>query len=420
LDQEPFWLRHLWSRANHLVMAMDLPTSPKVVLSCGDLTTTVPASSHGSEGRPRLQDVAVERSIYLELTEDASAPIVFGWWPRRAPWHLPDMCERMTRCLPAVRPKLDLVVLPDEPHVMEHWRCWSEMRGLGAWQVAFVSSRSPAEALLEAMASLAEHLDVRSCLFYPMYLTSEMQAMSRTLGFRGAVGDAMDHPICELANAKAWLHPHICPEKRTGSLRDLAGSAARGPLGYIASSPAELNLAFRTLRSELPECTKLVLKPSWASGGEGIVLDVSAEQLERFDFPDRPDCLAVLEEMIEGGSSLISPTIYMVGGEPCGGLADQILGEGGAVNLGNRWPSTLPDCVTESGGLAALALQEQWQLGPGRCARWGRPTRHRRHQHGQAQRELRGAAVGEQLRAAALPPHRFLPHADRGQQSAPV
>eukprot|EP00420_Gonyaulax_spinifera_P003839 CAMPEP_0197942920 /NCGR_PEP_ID=MMETSP1439-20131203/124649_1 /TAXON_ID=66791 /ORGANISM="Gonyaulax spinifera, Strain CCMP409" /LENGTH=433 /DNA_ID=CAMNT_0043566177 /DNA_START=70 /DNA_END=1372 /DNA_ORIENTATION=- len=307
-----------------------VPEAMKGVLSHGRLPSTVAPSgcSSASEGSEPFREVAIERSLYQLLTHDTSVPIIFGWWPRQAPWRPLDMCERMTRCLPAVRPKLDVVVLP----------------------------------LAEATAALSKHLSLQEWPFLPMYVTSEMQIMAQNVGFRGVIGDAIDHPFGDLANAKAWLHPHISHEKRGRSLRDLAGTVARGPLGYIASSMAELKLAFQKLRTELPDGTKLVLKPSWASGGEGIILNVTQEQLEQFAFPERPGCVAVLEEMIEGRGSLLSPTSYMVGCEPCGGLADQILDEGGAVNLGNRWPSTLPDHVTESCVQVALALQEQWQL----------------------------------------------------------
>lgn len=339
-----------------------VPEAMKGVLSHGRLPSTVAPSGCSSASGEPFPEVAIERSLYQLLTHDTSVPIIFGWWPRQAPWRPLDMCERMTRCLPAVRPKLDVVVLPNEPHVVEHWMCWSETRGLEDWQASFVTSRTPADALAEATAALSKHLSLQECLFYPMYVTSEMQIIAQNVGFRGVIGDAIDHPFGDLANAKAWLHPHICHEKRGRSLRDLAGSVARGPLGYIASSMAELKLAFQKLRTELPDGTKLVLKPSWASGGEGIILNVTQEQLEQFAFPERPGCVAVLEEMIEGRGSLLSPTSYMVGCEPCGGLADQILDEGGAVNLGNRWPSTLPDHVTESCVQVALALQEQWQL----------------------------------------------------------
>jgi len=122
----------------------------------------------------------------------------------------------------------------------------------------------------------------------------------------------------------------------------------------------------RRLRGELPCGTRLVLKPSWASGGDGIILNVKEEQLGSFDFPPGEEHTAILEEFVEGRGD--SPTLYMLAAEPCGPLADQILADNGTVNDGNRWPSVLAsEQLTQTCVAAAKDIQRVWGL----SSQWG-------------------------------------------------
>jgi hypothetical protein len=137
-------------------------------------------------------------------------------------------------------------------------------------------------------------------------------------------------------------------------------------MGYLASSSQELMTAMCKLRSELPSGARLVLKPSWASGGEGIVIDVTEAQLAAFEFPPAGQHTAILEEFVEGTGE--SPTLYMIGGEPCGLLGDQILSCNGVVNDGNRWPSpTASERLTQTCIAAAHEIQKVWGL----KSQWG-------------------------------------------------
>jgi hypothetical protein len=297
-----------------------------------------------------------------------STPLLFAWWPRSAPWDHHDLRERTTRCFPAVRAGLDVIALPKGIGFEAHCDSYCKAMCLQPWQVCFFAASTPSEALLEVFQALPRQLKAESLAFYPMYVTKEMQDLAHSLGFASVVGDAMHHSLGELANAKAWLHPHIDPCQRGLSLRDVdLGNFARGPTGYIASSDADLKLAFKSLQLELPNA-RLVLKPSWTSGGAGIILNVTEADLESFQFPNVPGHSAILEEMIDGVGELQSPTLYMLGGEPCGLLADQLLRDDGATNDGNRWPSRQStekhtvDCIA-----AANALHQHWQL----TSNWG-------------------------------------------------
>jgi hypothetical protein len=328
-------------------------------------------ASHASLPPREENLISWHRSLYGKLAAPIgdSTPILFGWWPRFAPWDQNDLRERTTRCLPAVRPGIDVVALPKACGLQAHIELYCKAMRLQPWQVCYFAANTPSEALQEVFAAFPKHWKAEHVAFYPMYVTEEMQAVADSLGFGLVLGDAMQHSLGELANAKAWLHPHINPAKRGSSLRDVdLGGCARGPQGYIASSGTELKLAFKTLMNELEDGAKLVLKPSWASGGAGVILDVSEKDLESFDFPDVAGHSAILEEMIEGLGELQSPTLYMIGGEPCGLLGDQLLRDGGSVNLGNRWPSQqstekrTQECIN-----IALALQKHWQL----TSNWG-------------------------------------------------
>jgi len=318
-------------------------------------------------------------NLYHDLTGMEDAPILFGWWPTPQSWNRAQLSERTTRCLPAVRPGRDLVALPRLDEVQELWSCWASAHALASWQVVWFEPRwnHSSEGDSAAVATLRDVLGalpqipepVEPLCFYPMYLTSEMEEVSQQYGIR-AIGDRSDHALGSLSSAKAWLHPHINADKRGPSLRDVRTGNARGPMGYIASSVEELLRAFHTLKAETPNGTGFVLKPSWASGGDGIILNVAEEQIKQFEFPREVGCTAILEEFIRAGNSFgssQSPTLYMMGDKSCGPLADQILTGGGAVNLGNRWPSQLPVEINQACVQMAQEVNSFWGL----KSQWG-------------------------------------------------
>jgi hypothetical protein len=323
--------------------------------------------------------------LYEHLVGSSDTPVLFGWWPTAHGWNYEELTERTTRCLPAVRPGKDLVALPRLPEVEELWACWAEQCNLLSWQVAWFSPnlaihkvtndyykespKTTCQEVLTQIMLIPDQISLDSLAFYPMYLTQEIQQVAQDFGVR-VVGDTAQNPLGPLCSAKAWLHPHINSKKRGPSLRSTLKaelSGARGPIGYISSSTEELLQAFHALTSEMPVGTRFVLKPSWASGGDGIIVDVSEEQLGTFMFPAEEHCTAILEELIEGIGELQSPTLYMVGSLSCGPLADQILAEGGTVNEGNRWPSDLPEGLTQTCIEAARTIQQVWGL----TSNWG-------------------------------------------------
>lgn len=309
----------------------------------------------------------------------AQPSILYGWWPKSSNWSWGQLVERCTRCLPAVRPSLDIVALPDLPEVHELWQNWCEQHFLSPEQAVWFPPHlgektidNPAFAVCRAVLASAQVMQVASgCLhFYPMYATDTVAAEARGLGLP-IIGDAEDHEIMPLSSAKAWLHPRITDDGHpcSSSLRDMlppSSQGVRGPRGYVATSLTGLQAAWKRLQNECPASTRFVLKPSSGSGGCGVVLDVKLEDLNAFDF-SCPKNSAIIEEMVVGGSPLQSPTLYMIGNSVCGQLADQVLLDDGVTNIGNTYPSKLRADLLTVCAMAAQKLNKHWGL----TSNWG-------------------------------------------------
>jgi hypothetical protein len=205
-------------------------------------------------------------------------------------------------------------------------------------------------------------------VFYPMYWLPEIAQEAMDIGMP-IVGDPEDHKLMPLNAAKAWLHPHI--GARDGScLRSVLsplGGRIRGPKGFVAYSVEELREALVQLRQDCPAGTRFVLKPADGSGGCGVVLDAAEADLDAFVFGSAGSA-AILEEMVVGQDAPQSPTLYMLGDSPCGPLADQVLSDDCATNLGNRFPSTLQDeGLLEACVRASQEINKTW----GMTSNWG-------------------------------------------------
>eukprot|EP00403_Amphidinium_massartii_P043188 CAMPEP_0178437926 /NCGR_PEP_ID=MMETSP0689_2-20121128/35278_1 /TAXON_ID=160604 /ORGANISM="Amphidinium massartii, Strain CS-259" /LENGTH=486 /DNA_ID=CAMNT_0020060211 /DNA_START=58 /DNA_END=1518 /DNA_ORIENTATION=+ len=349
-----------------------------------DSDTREPSDDLTSDTTPLVRTHSLpQRSLYEMLAPKAvGSPILFGWWPRAHAWCYGELVERTTRCLPAVRPHLDWVALPQLPEVQELWQDWVSVHGLEITQAVWfppllgsIAGMNPAQAtcsfVLDQVLNQngSESSKPKQLLFYPMYVTEDIVADVARSGLH-LIGDAEDHVLMPLSSAKAWMHPHIAEEvasHKSSNLRSALPSTvvARGPFGYVATSTSELRTAWTRLQRECPPDTPLVLKPANGSGGCGVILNAQEADLERFDF--RTASCAILEEMVIGCKPAQSPTIYMIGDTPCGFLADQVLSEDGATNLGNKYPSNLrtdllPLCVE-----AAQAINQVWGL---KC-NWG-------------------------------------------------
>jgi hypothetical protein len=273
-----------------------------------------------------------------------------------------------------VRPNVDFVALPLLSEVEELWSYWSQAHGLSSQQAVWFNPRlegssvcdDPAlDVCREVLAEMACSLDV---VFYPMYWLSEIVQEAINIDMP-IIGDPEDHKLMPLSAAKAWLHPHIRAHDSCclHTVLSALGGRVRGPKGFVAYSVDELREAFALLRQECPVGTRFVLKPADGSGGCGVVLDATEADLDACMFGSSRSSV-ILEEMVIGLDKPQSPTLYMLGDKPCGPLADQVLADDCATNLGNRFPSMLQDedlfcaCVK-----AAQEINKTW----GMTGNWG-------------------------------------------------
>merc|ERR1719223_2698425 len=143
-----------------------------------------------SKSSAAVATVSLEKSLHqtLMLPVGESAPLLFGWWPCTAPWDFHDLTERTTRCLPAVRPGVDVVALPRGVGLEGHWERYSLSMLLQPWQVVFFEARTPFEALMEVSSAFPAQMQITDCCFYPMYVTAEMQELASCIGFASIVG----------------------------------------------------------------------------------------------------------------------------------------------------------------------------------------------------------------------------------------
>jgi hypothetical protein len=366
--------------------AMNDPSGKYLI---GDTTTVASLggmrSEKNTEGCPAAVGMpsksCFESNVYNLLVSDAAradAGILFAWWPRAHAWNVAQLVERTTRCLPAVRPVLDRVALPDISEVHDMWESWSSLHGLGSDQAiwfppllddSMVPDAASATCCMVLKTMSAENDLDRPCCIYPMYMTKTIEAEAALYSLH-VIGDPEDHALMPLSSAKAWMHPRITggDGPATSSLRDVLLPSllrVRGPYGYVACTLDDLHTAWVRLLRECPPGTRLVLKPSNGSGGCGVILDASEADLVDFDFVSGVS--AILEEMVVGHELVQSPTLYMIGDKPCGLLSDQVLSKDGTRNLGNKYPSTwradlFPVCVA-----AAHAVNKIWCL----KANWG-------------------------------------------------
>ncbi|CAK0824963.1 unnamed protein product [Prorocentrum cordatum] len=337
-----------------------------------DASTSLELQTLSVSSLPTMHDAPDD--LYGPLLRGSGSAVLFGWWPRSRSWARAELVERTTRCLPAVRPRVDFVALPRLPEVEALWGCWSEAHGLVSEQAIWFhprlegpsASADPAlEVCREVLAQMAGSFNV---VFYPMYWLSAI-AQEATNFNMPIVGDPEDHRLMPLNAAKAWLHPHIgardSPCLRT--VLSALGGRIRGPRGFVAFNVDELREALAQLRRECPAGTKFVLKPAAGSGGCGVVLDATEAHVDAFVFGSSGGS-AILEEMVIGLDTPQSPTLYMIGDTPCGPLADQVLADDCSTNLGNRFPSMLQDedlfsaCVK-----ASQEINKTW----GMTSNWG-------------------------------------------------
>jgi len=327
-------------------------------------------------------------------TSERGSAIIFAWWPSAISWSLKSIIRYATRALVAVRPGVDLAMLPDHETVRSLWSVWVASFGLQQWQIIWYSSpffddndkrtdaeqsRSTFSVMVAALS--ARWLDVSARLKYHVYpsrLTCEWRSQIRAMGF-GCIGDPDDAipMIGSLCQAKGWLHRPVtrpaadleevdgldspCRTSLAEALESgkLSIGHARPPLGFICTTADEQHHAYNLLRER--GC-KVVLKPVDGLGCKGLVLDATQNDLAPKDCGSIHPC--IVEEFV-GVPNGPSPTVYMCG-ETVLAIADQLMINGD--NVGNVVPSTssatLQTQMAEAGAAIGryLGLTSQWGM----------------------------------------------------------
>lgn len=265
-------------------------------------------------------------------------PIAFAWWPRPTQWDPIRIVERACRSIPACRPELDFVALPDVPGVRD--MVGESATTIRPWQVLWYTPRlhdihAPLHALDDILAQLRQRM-VPACPVgvYVSFIDQSIRDRIVRAGF-DVVGDADAHPVVgSLTCAKAWLHPTLVVDARgdvaigaNPAARAIEASGCRIPAGYVCASVADRVEAHRRVTTAH---ARAVMKPVHGMGCQGLVLHARSQDITSEDV----DCSVIVEAFIP--SRYDSPAVYMCG-DTVLAIVDQIIVDG--RNTGNAYPS---------------------------------------------------------------------------------
>lgn len=303
------------------------------------------------------------------------APIAFAWWPRADQWDATRIVERACRSIPACRPGIDLIALPDVPHVRALFATWANdapaARAVRTWQALWYAPRvDDARAHLHALDAVLIQLRQRTvpgCALgvYVSFVDMAVRDRIARAGFR-VVGDLDDHPVLQsLSAAKAWLHPTLTVHRESGAVdigsttaaRVLASSGCRIPMGFVCATPTDRVEAHRRVARAMGASARVVMKPVCGMGCRGLVLDARPSDATSPTVTNA----AIVEAFIP--SRARSPAVYMCRGEVLA-IVDQLMADG--HNTGNICPTAQPSdaqarMVAACQAIhAALGVRGQW------------------------------------------------------------
>jgi hypothetical protein len=279
-----------------------------------------------------------------------ATPIAFAWWPRPTQWDPIRVVERACRAIPACRPELDFIALPDVEAVRDMVASSlhddddaddDAVPRLRPWQVLWYTPRlgdtdAPLRALDDILVQLRQRM-VPTCALgvYVSFIDQSIRDRIVRAGF-DVVGDADMHPMVgSLACVKAWLHPTLAVDARgdvvvgaTPAARAIETSGCRIPHGYVCgASVADRVEAHRRVTTSH---ARAVMKPVHGMGCQGLVLDARSHDVASEDI----DCSVIIEAFIP--SRYDSPAVYMCGDKVLA-IVDQVIIDG--RNTGNAYPS---------------------------------------------------------------------------------
>lgn len=248
------------------------------------------------------------------------------------------------RCIPLLRPELDVIVLPGaHPPTLEAWYFYKAVLGLSDEQVIwtpgsqFNMDDDMDAATVDALARRMEMLSTgkpemaRSWMLVPycptpnfMRWAEELIAHPLFAGDKPVVTSWFGETAEWLAKFgnKGMLHRKVS-DLDSPSMIETIDPTIPVPRGYVCETVEDL-LKARELMKDLPD---VCIKPLSGATGVGIVLKPSLEDLEKYTFSMGP---VNLEEYLaldldERGEA-VSPVLHYMGNKFCGDyMLDQIM-----------------------------------------------------------------------------------------------
>ena len=236
------------------------------------------------------------------------------------------------RCIPLVRPSVDLIVLPgNHAPTAAAWSFYRDVLGLQDEQVVWTSGSlfnmdddMSSETVSALEAKMAEAAGA-SWLLLPYCPTSNFlrwasPLVSRFGGLATIFGETPEW-LAEFGD-KGLLHRKMSSLETPSVIEEIDATIAV-PAGYVCETVEEL-LAARELMADIEH---VCIKPLTGATGVGIVLKPSLEELKAYDFWMGPVNLEeYLDLDVDERGEAVSPVLHYMGNQFCGDfMLDQIM-----------------------------------------------------------------------------------------------
>ena len=236
------------------------------------------------------------------------------------------------RCIPLMRPVVDLIVLPgNHAPTAAAWSFYKEVLGLQEEQVVWTSGSlfnmdddMCAKTVSELEGKMAAAAGARWLLLpycpTPNFLRWASPLVSRVGGQATIFGETPQW-LAKFGD-KGLLHRKMSSLETPSVIEEIDPTIVV-PAGYVCETVEEL-LAARELMADIEH---VCIKPLTGATGVGIVLKPSVEQLKAYDFWMGPVNLEeYLNLDVDERGEAISPVLHYMGGQFCGEfMLDQIM-----------------------------------------------------------------------------------------------
>ncbi len=248
------------------------------------------------------------------------------------------------RCIPLMRPELDVIVLPgSHPPTLEAWYFYKAVLGLHDEQVIWTPGSQfnmDDDMDAETVDGLARRMEMLSVAKPDMARKWLLLPYCPTPNFMRWAKDLMAHPLLvgekpiavtyfgetsewlEKFGNKGMLHRKVS-DLDVPSIIETIDATIPVPRGYVCETIEEL-LKARELMEDLSD---VCIKPLSGATGVGIVLKPSLEDLKSYDFAMGPVNLEeYLDLEVDDRGEAISPVLHYMGNKFCGDyMLDQIM-----------------------------------------------------------------------------------------------